>query len=252
MNYVNPPQESPPNISHKTFFSHTMNHEIGYNIYLPPDYEESGLKYPVEFYIHGWKGNESSDIWTLAEVCRNRQAITVFINASVSVKDDYFDAVWELESIFIKELIPYIDVNYKTSIIREDKMISGMSMGGMLAFYFAVKYPDLFSSVTPYAGTYHHQYHKDYNGVGESPEKAVELYEEMMKEERYFEENNILSLVRQNADKIRGNLHIDIRIGTDDILFCDNEIMHLYLNSLNIPHEYRKYIGAGHELEKIL
>ena len=249
---INPPTVSPPNITHKTFFSQTMNHEIGYNIYLPPDYEESGLEYPVAYYIHGWKGNESSDIWTMEEVCRNRQAITVFINASVSSKDEYFDAVWELESIFIKELIPYIDANYRTSIIRKDRMISGMSMGGMLAFYFAVKYPDLFGSVTAYAGTYHHQYHKEYSGVGESPEKAMELYEEMMREERYLEENNILSLVWKNADKIRGNLNIDIRIGTDDILFCDNEIIHLYLTSLNIPHEYKKYIGVEHVLEKLL
>ena len=70
-------------------------------------------------------------------------------------------------------------------------------MGGALAFYYAVKHPGLFGHVTPYAGTYHHQY----------------------------------------ADKIRGDLHIDIRIGTDDILICDNEIMHLYLNALDIPHE---------------
>ena len=252
MNYINPPAESPKNVTHKTFYSHVLNHEIGYNIYLPPDYEESGKSYQAAYHIHGWQGNESSDIWALERVCRDRQAITVFINASISSEDDYFDAVWQLESVFIKELIPHIDEKYKTSIARKDRMLSGFSMGGMLAFYYAVKYPELFGSVTPYAATYHHQYHKDYDGVGESAEKAVELYENMMREERYLEENNILCLVRENADKIRGSLNIDIRIGTDDILFCDNEIMHLYLSSLNIPHEYRKFAGVEHELEKIL
>ena len=59
-------------------------------------------------------------------------------------------------------------------------------------------------------------------------------------------------MVRKNADKIRGNLHIDIHVGTSDILFCDNEIMHLYLKSLNIPHEYKKFIGVKHDLDKIL
>lgn len=47
-------------------------------------------------------------------------------------------------------------------------------------------------------------------------------------------------------------LKIDIHIGTSDILFCDNEILHLYLNSLNIPHEYRIFEKIGHDLEKIL
>jgi len=73
-----------------------------------------------------------------------------------------------------------------------------------------------------------------------------------VREEWYLEENNILCLIRQNAEKIRGKLKIDIRIGTADILFCDNEILHLYLNSLDIPHEYRVFDGVEHELDKII
>ena len=130
MNYINPPAESPENITHATFFSHVLNHDIGYNIYLPPDYEESGKGYPAAYHIHGWQGNESSDIWALEKVCRNRQSVTVFINASVSSEDEYFAAVWQLESIFIKELIPHIDGRYRTSIIHENRMLSGFSMGG--------------------------------------------------------------------------------------------------------------------------
>jgi len=78
------------------------------------------------------------------------------------------------------------------------------------------------------------------------------LYEQMLKEKWNVEENNILCLVRQNAEKIRSKLRIDIHIGTADILFCDNEILHLYLNSLDIPHEYKKFKGIGHDLEQIL
>ena len=37
--------------------------------------------------------------------------------------------------------------------------------------------------------------------------------------------------------KIRDKLKIAMHIGTADILFCDNEILHLYLDSLNIAHE---------------
>ena len=74
----------------------------------------------------------------------------------------------------------------------------------------------------------------------------------MMREKRHLEENNILCLIRQNTEKIRGSLNIKIHIGTDDVLFCDNEILHLYLDSLNIPHEYIKFNGIEHELGKIL
>ncbi|MDD4680978.1 MAG: alpha/beta hydrolase-fold protein [Clostridia bacterium] len=158
----------------------------------------------------------------------------------------------QIESIIIKELIPHIDGQYRTDATRKNRMLSGFSMGGNMAFYYAVKHPELFGSVTPYAGTYHHLYHKEYRTVGVAREKAIELYEDMMREEWYLEENNILCLVRQNAEKIRGKLKIDIHIGTADILFCDNEILHLYLDSLNIPHEYRKFEEIEHDLKKIL
>lgn len=251
MNYVNPPAVSPQNVTHKTFYSQILNHEVGYNIYLPPGYNDCDEKYPVVYHIHGWTGNESSDIWSLEEVYKNRQAITVFINA-ISSEENYFNSLLQIESIIIKELIPHIDGQYKTETNRISRMMSGFSLGGNMAFYYAVKHHELFGSVTPYAGTYHHLYNKKYRTVGVAPEKAIDLYEEMMREEWYLEENNILCLVRQNADKIRNRLKIDIHIGTADILFCDNEIMHLYLKSLNIPHEYRIFEGVGHELKNIL
>jgi enterochelin esterase-like enzyme len=251
MNYVNPPAESPENVTHKTFFSQVLNHEIGYNIYLPPGYKDNCGKYPVVYHIHGWMGNESSEIWPLEKVYSNRQAITVFVNAKSS-EDIYFSALMQIESIIIKELIPYIDGHYRTDATFESRMLSGFSMGGNMAFYYAVKHPELFGSVTAYAGTYHHLFHKEYRTVGVAPEKAGELYEEMLREKWYLEENNILCLVRENADKIRGKLKIALHIGTVDILFCDNEIMHLYLDSLNIPHEYKQFEGVAHELGKIL
>lgn len=80
-------------------------------------------------------------------------------------------------------------------------------------------YGSIIIFLTSYAGTYHHLYHKEYRTVGVAPEKAIELYEDMMREEWYLEENNILCLVRQNADRIRAKLIIDIHIGTADRLF---------------------------------
>jgi RimJ/RimL family protein N-acetyltransferase/enterochelin esterase-like enzyme len=249
MNFINPPKETPKNVYHKTFYSKLYNHEIGFNIYLPPDYEESGEKYPVSFHLHGWTNNESSEIWAMEKVYKNKKAITVFPNSSPVIED--FENL-PVESMIIDELIPYIDKEYRTKTSHEKRSVSGFSMGGAAAFYYAVKYPELFSSVTAYAGTYHHYYHEGSLTVSAEPEKAAQLYAEMIKEKRHFEEGNILCLIRQNADKIRGNLDICIHIGTNDVLFCDNEILHLYLNSLSIPHKYKKFYGVGHELNKIV
>lgn len=251
MSFINPPSETPQNITHKTFYSKILSHKVGYNIYLPPCYADSDEKYPVVYHLHGWTCNESSEIWPLEKTCRDRRAITVFANV-ISSEKDYLDALLQIEDILVNELIPHIDGQYRTDTTREGRALSGFSMGGNMAFYFAVKHHALFGAVTPYAGTYHHLYHKDANTVDVAPEKAAELYEGMIREKRHFEENNILSLVRQNAEKIRGKLNIKIHIGTADILFCDNEILHLYLDSLDIPHEYKVVDGIGHELDKIV
>lgn len=249
MNFINPPEKLPENITHKTFYSKLYHHEIGYNIYLPPDYEDGGDQYPVAYHLHGWTGNESSELIPMEKVYRNRRAITVFPNSS-PVIEDYEN--WPVELMLMDELIPHIDGAYRTVATREGRSISGFSMGAGMAFCYAVKYHEMFSAVTAYAGTYHHYYHKGSQTVGVEPEKATELYKEMMREERHLEEGNILCLVRQNADKIRGELDINLHIGTNDVLYCDNEILRLHLDSLSIPHTYRKFYGVGHELDKIL
>jgi len=248
MNLINPPDKTPEFVAHKTFFSKLINNEIGYNIYLPPEYLKNEKRYPVLYHLHGWKGNESSDIWKLEKAYKKGNAIVVFANGTSD--NGYINGKLPMESIIITELMPHIDANYRTEANRENRVISGFSMGGAGAFYYAVKYSELFGEVTAYAATFHHFYNKNYHGVGEPAERAAEFYEKMMKEDNSGE-FNIINILKQCAGKIRSNLKINLVIGTGDILICDNEIMHFYLDSLDIPHGYRKIADAGHELEKI-
>lgn len=251
MNYTNPPTEPPQGVTHHTFHSQILGHDIGYNIYLPPGYETSDERYPAVYHIHGWKGSESSDIGPLEKVYTGRRAITVFINA-ISSEEAYLDALFQIEAILLGEVIPHIDAQYRTDPARRGRALSGFSMGGNMAFYYALKHPGLFGAVTAYAGTYHHLYHKDFRTIGTEPEKAKALYGEMLADQWYLEENNILRLVRENADAVRGRLDIALHVGTADILFCDNEIMRMYLESLEIPHVYRTFAGVEHDLGAIV
>jgi hypothetical protein len=75
MNFINPPIKSPDNVIHKTFFSQLFSHEVGYNIYLPPDYEKNGENYPVTYHFHRWEGDESSDICIIIFIMSSESAI---------------------------------------------------------------------------------------------------------------------------------------------------------------------------------
>ena len=188
------------------------------------------------------------NVEVMENVYQNKPAIYVFPNISLPI--DNLDK-FPIESMIIRELIPYIDSVYKTNATREGRKISGFSMGGGIAFYYAVKYPELFSKVTAYAGTYHHYFNQGFLTVGAAPERAVE-FRDLILNTQEQRERNILILLNSKAEEIRNKLEIELRIGTTDILFCDNEILHLHLNILSIPHEYKKFEDAAHELDKIV
>lgn len=248
MNYSNPPSQPIDGFFHRTFYSNIYGCEIGYNIYLPSDYEHNSERYPVFYHNHGWTGNESTEIGPMEAICRSLNAITVFVNHAHVTGN-----VWDIPNapMDIEELIPHIDSTYRTIASREGRTITGFSMGGGVAASMAFKYPDLFSSVVAYAGTYHHYYHPDYSTVGTPVDQAEGIYARMMAEKKFFN-GSIIEILIKNADRIRDNVKIALHVGKEDILYCDNEILHLHLDALQIPHEYRKYEGADHRLDLIL
>lgn len=249
MDYSNPPAQAPAHVTHHTFTSALYGHEVGYNVYLPPDGPGGGQRLPVAYHLHGWTGHESTEVATMESVYQSRRAITVFPNNSPVIGERENLPV---EAMFTRELMPHIDQTYWAAATRESRAISGFSMGGGMALYYAVKHPNLFSSVTAYAGTYHHYYHKDAHTVGAAPETAGDLLAGMLREGRDREEGNLLCVIRQNAEQIRGQLQISLCVGTEDILYCDNEILHLYLDALRIPHGYTVHPGVGHVLAPLL
>ncbi len=159
-----------PGLAHRTFFSKSMKMEIGYAVYLPPDYSFkppcSNYKkrdHPVIYWLHGKGGDEASGFRVnvpsmfhkaIAEG-EIKPAIMVFPNCgNYSMFCDSLDKKIMGETILIKELIPLIDSTYSTIRSYDGRGIEGFSMGGFGAVKLAFKYPDMFSSVVTYAGSF--------------------------------------------------------------------------------------------------
>lgn len=47
-------------VQHHSFYSTTLHRDYVFNIYLPDDYQNSGLSYPVLYLLHGNLGTEQS------------------------------------------------------------------------------------------------------------------------------------------------------------------------------------------------
>ena len=134
-------------------------------IYLPPDYETSGLDYPV-LYMHDgqnlfdqatsfageWEVDE-----TLNVLFEGGQPVPIVVgvdNGGGNRIDEY--TPWansqygggdgDLYADFLVETLkPFVDENYRTLPGREYTGIMGSSLGGLISFYIAHKYQDVFS-----------------------------------------------------------------------------------------------------------
>ena len=62
--------------------------------------------------------------------------------------------IGDYETYLTKELVDYIDANYRTIPNRDSRGIMGCSMGADGAMHLALKYPDVYSVAAPFSGTY--------------------------------------------------------------------------------------------------
>ena len=250
MIWFNPPKKVQPGIVHHGYDSPSMKLKVGYNIYLPPDYETSTKRYPVIYWLHGRGGTESSGGYPMNYLTEPVAAgtlpatIVVFVSGGSQTNYcDSFDGKYMGETTIIKELIPYIDRTYRTIPTREGRSIQGMSMGGFGTMRLGLKYPDLFTSIVAFAGGYRFPDEMDTAGAS---------FKEMFNNDaEIFRANHPETWARRNLDRIRGKVAIQMYVGDQDPGLKGNRRMHAVLQGLEIPHGYQEFPGIAHNLGKL-
>jgi enterochelin esterase-like enzyme len=248
--WVNPPTSTlPRGVSHRALMSKAMGVEVGYHIYLPPSYESSSERFPVLYWLHGAGSDENAGLPIVEmfdkaiEAGQMMPAIMVIPNGGK--RSEYRD--WEPqkvlpETFIIRELIPYIDANYRTIKDRRGRWIEGMSMGGNGALKFALKFPDLFSSVVAYAGSYEPLPKDGFLYPGVAPEFRDWL---QTLAKWYIADHDPFELAKFNRYRLNG-LRIRLVAGTMDVALKDSEALHKYFQDIGIVHEYNLYLGIAH------
>jgi S-formylglutathione hydrolase FrmB len=150
------------------------------NIYLPKGYNESSQKrYPVIYFLHGMPAGENSLIdptgfavfkavagleadvdfpaegfteWVnnLAEEKGMKEAIIVMPNASNRYGLSFYTnsvVQGNYEDFIVKDIVSYIDANFKTIKHFKARAIVGHCMGGYGALKLAIKHPHKFGYV---------------------------------------------------------------------------------------------------------
>lgn len=248
MVWFNVPKNPQPGVTHHGYHSASMNKQIGYNIWLPPDYATSSRRYPVVYWLHGRNNTESSDqypVQYLAEGIANGTVppmILVFASGGSQTNYcDSYDGKYLGETTVIKELIPYIDKQYRTIASRKGRSIQGMSMGGFGCMRLGLKYPDVFSSIVAFAGGFRRP-----EDIGSGGPSYVEMFKG---DAELFRAQHAETMARRNADKVRGRVAIAMFVGDKDSGLANNRHMHAVLDEMKIPHQYREFEGIAHNLK---
>lgn len=128
-------------------------------IYLPAGYEKSNERYPVIYFLHGFASDDNdmmewlgfkSLVDSAIKAGQLRPSILVLPNSMTKYFGSFYtnSAVAGNWADFIgKDVVEYIDKNYRTIANRNSRGLFGHSMGGNGALKMAMLFADQFSAV---------------------------------------------------------------------------------------------------------
>lgn len=122
------------------YWSEINGKERHINVYVPAEYEKNpDKKYPVLYLVHGWGEDENG--WSIQGHMANIMdgliaagkavpMIVVMPSGDIKTNADVREASGNVTDIYINDLIPYIDMTFRTKTDRENRAMAGLSRGG--------------------------------------------------------------------------------------------------------------------------
>ncbi|MFZ2864918.1 MAG: alpha/beta hydrolase-fold protein [Ignavibacteriaceae bacterium] len=180
---------------HKEVFSPTLNNKRDIVVWLPKGYgspKKSKKQYPV-LYMHDGqnildpKTSYTGKDWRVDETATRlikqkkiKEIIVVGIYNTTDRLDEYS---WSEKGqnylkFIVTELKPFIDSAYKTMPDKDNTAIMGSSMGGLISFYAAWHYPEVFSMAGCMSSSFYYNNDRSIKQVEDykGPKKHIRFY----------------------------------------------------------------------------
>ena len=158
------------NVSSFTIAAPQLNTSKKIWVYLPKNYSTSTKKYPVIYmhdgqnlfdaktsYVGEWNVDETLDSLSAQVIVigiehggeKRMEELTPFKNEKYGGgnADKYLEFI-------VKTLKPYVDKTYRTKTNANNTCLWGSSLGGLVSFYGALKYPEVFGKVVCFSPSF--------------------------------------------------------------------------------------------------
>jgi putative tributyrin esterase len=227
----------------------SMGRSLKAAVVMPKTYKDKKMSFPVLYLLHGAYGRFSD--WhrkTTDNQLLHKMADTyniIIVTPEGETFSFYLDSPDNTGSMFeshiIKEVIPYIDAQYRTIARKEGRAITGLSMGGHGALYLSTRHPELFAAAGSMSGAV---------DMGSLLERDSAEHIKGLMTTVFGKDNANVEMYRRHAvigmvDKMKdNNLPLIIDCGTEDYLLEANRELHRRLLYRKIPHEYTERPGA--------
>lgn len=219
-------------------YSPSMKKEIRAVVITPNTYDNV-TQFPVVYLLHGYSGDYST--WTKTsdeakEMADQYNFIVVCPDGDYSswYLDSPMDSTSRYETYIAKELVEWIDSNFKTIPKREARAITGLSMGGHGGLFLAFRHQEVYGACGSMSGGV------DIRPFPNNWEMKKHLGEQRTHPENW-ENNTVIKMLHLLTPDA---LAITIDCGTEDFFYDVNVRLHDELTYRNIPHTFISRPGA--------
>jgi S-formylglutathione hydrolase FrmB len=248
--------------------SNILKHPVHYCVYLPAGYDAGATqhpsqKYPVLYFLHGLGDNErtlfNSGGWTLLDDLRRQHKMGEFLIVAPEGGRTFYinsaDGFVRYSDFFLQEFVPMIETKYRISKGRNNRAISGISMGGYGALRFAFSHPEMFSAVSAQSAALITESPQELDTAARSGAPLGKLLATVFGspiEVQHWRDNSPFILASRSQAALR-RLAIYFNCGQDDNYGFEKgaAALHEQLQKQSVKHEYHLYPG-GHSLSYFL
>lgn len=208
-------------------------------VVITPDAKADGRTFPTVYILHGYGGDYAD--WTnlIRKDLPSLADKYGFIMVMPDGRDSwYWDSTqnpsMQMETFFVKDLVPFIDANYPTQKDASKRAITGLSMGGHGALWLAIRHSDIWGNAGSMSG-----------GLDIRPFaskwKMMQAIGPMDTNSKSWDNHTVINLVNSLKP---GQLNLTIDCGVDDFFIEVNRDVHKALVNAKIPHDYTEHPGA--------